>query len=318
MAVSDSTAKFPRRFVNYATRHFGEKGEMWLAELPGILEKCRAKWGLALGPLVDEIKVNYVGYARMPSGEEVVLKVGVPHREFSTEMEALAIYEGRGINRLIDSDEELNAMVLERISPGTLLNNLEDRDAQAEVVAQIIRDLHRTPPPSGHNLPNFSKWAESAHRDARECDDQERARPFLDQLPRVLSILDSFSDPGEPQMLLHGDLHHWNVLLDRERGWMAIDPKGVVGASCLEVGRFIGNAFSRGADPAEMRRILEDTIRILSDRLGQNQDRIFAGALCDYVVASSWGLKYQSGPGERQESEEELAVLLDVGAGSHD
>ena len=35
-----------------------------------------------------------------------------------------------------------------------------------------------------------------------------------------------------PQMLLHGDLHHWNILSDADRGWMAIDPKGVIGASC--------------------------------------------------------------------------------------
>jgi streptomycin 6-kinase len=29
------------------------------------------------------------------------------------------------------------------------------------------------------------------------------------------------------ERLLHGDMHHENVLFDRARGWLAIDPKGV-------------------------------------------------------------------------------------------
>ena len=42
-------------------------------------------------------------------------------------------------------------------------------------------------------------------------------------------------------MLLHGDLQHYNVLLDKDRGWVAIDPKGVVGELEYEVGALLRN-----------------------------------------------------------------------------
>jgi len=311
--VSKTIPEFSQRFIDFAIGGHGEKGKAWLDELPDILEMCCEKWRLSLGPLVDEIKGNFVGYAQLPDGKEVILKVGVPHPDFSTEMEALAIYQGRGINLLIDSDRELNAMLLERIHPGKLLNDLDDREEQTEIVAAVIEDLHRTLPPTGHNLPHFSDWVASAHRDARECNDLRRARPFLDQFPRVLSLMEELTTPGEPQLLLHGDLHHWNILLDEGRGWMAIDPKGVIGASCLEVGRFLGNALNQGNTAAEKSQILMNAIRILSDRLCQDQERIFAGALCDFVTANAWGLKEELEPREPLVAEVRLQVLLQVG-----
>lgn len=311
--MSETIPEFSQRFIDCAIGGHGEEGKAWLAKLPDILEKCRKKWELNLGPLVDEIKGNYVGYARLPDGKEVILKVGLPHPDFSTEMEALAIYQGRGINRLIDLDRELNAMLLERIQPGMLLNNLDDREEQAEIVAAVIGDLHRIPPPTGHNLPHFSDWVVSAYRDARECKDLQRARPFLDQFPRVLSLMKELTKPDEPQLLLHGDLHHWNILLDEDEGWTAIDPKGVVGASCLEVGRFLGNALKQGNTAGEKYQILMNAIRILSDRLCQHQERIFAGALCDFVTANSWGLKEQPDPREPSAAEMGLQVLLEAG-----
>ena len=117
--------EFPDRLRRYATGYFGEDGKAWLAELPGILKRCCEKWGLTLGPISKEIRANYVGYAVMPSGENVVLKVGVP-RFVQPEMKMLRIYDGRGINRMIDQDLDLSAMLLERFQPGTMLAHLQD------------------------------------------------------------------------------------------------------------------------------------------------------------------------------------------------
>ena len=138
--------QWPERFRRYATREFGKKGAAWLAELPAILKRCCDKWGLTLGRPPAEIKVNYIAYVEL--GHEAVLKVGVPHGDFSAEMEALAIYEGRGINRLIDCDKTLNAMLLERLRPGELLDSVESVREQGEIAARILCDYtrpHRQP-----------------------------------------------------------------------------------------------------------------------------------------------------------------------------
>ncbi len=303
--------KFPERFLRYATREFGKKGEAWLEKLPSILRRCCGKWGLTLGPPTEEIKVNYIAYVEMGNGEEAVLKVGVPHDDFSAEMEALAIYEGRGINRLIDCDQALNAMLLERLHPGKMLDSVGNVREQSEIAAHILCDLHAIPPPSNHTLPHFVDWLQGAFADARSCEDSARARGYIEQIPRVESMMEILMEPDEPQMLLHGDLHHWNILSDADRGWMAIDPKGVIGASCLDVGRFINNAMGFGEIAAEKREILLEAVTIFSDALGENEERMFAGAFCDKIMGSSWGL--QQKPDEHEASSQEaLKVMVEV------
>jgi len=42
--------------------------------------------------------------------------------------------------------------------------------------------------------------------------------------------------PPIQDRLLHGDLHHDNVLFDSRRGGLAIDPKGVIGELKYEIG----------------------------------------------------------------------------------
>lgn len=301
----------PERFLRHATREFGKKGAAWLEELPSILKRCCDKWGLTLGRPTAEIKVNYIAYVEMGHGAEAVLKVGVPHGDFSAELEALAIYEGRGINRLIDCDKTLNAMLLERLRPGEMLDSVENMREQSEIAARILCDLHAIPPPAHHTLPHFMDWMHGAFADARTCQDPARARGYIAQIPRVESMMGILTAPDEPQILLHGDLHHWNILSDADRGWMAIDPKGVIGASCLDVGRFINNAMGFGETAGEKRKILLEAVAVFSAVLGENEERVFAGAFCDKIMGSSWGLKQN--PDEHEASSQEaLKVMVEV------
>ena len=59
------------------------------------------------------------------------------------------------------------------------------------------------------------------------------------------------SSAGEP-MLLHGDLHHYNILAAERQPWLAIDPKGVVGDPVYETGVFLYNRLTDELYPDEM------------------------------------------------------------------
>jgi streptomycin 6-kinase len=41
--------------------------------------------------------------------------------------------------------------------------------------------------------------------------------------------------------ILHGDLHHENIIYCSDRGWLAVDPKGLVGPSSFETAIFLLN-----------------------------------------------------------------------------
>ena len=81
---------------------FGEKGHVWLDELPSVLSQCRTRFGLKTGKPSPLLSINYIEFAETNHGKPVVLKVGVPHPELYTEMEALKYYDGRGVVKVIE------------------------------------------------------------------------------------------------------------------------------------------------------------------------------------------------------------------------
>ena len=302
--------EFPDRLKRYATGYFGEEGEAWLEALPDILTRCCEKWGLTLGPISAEIKANYVGFATLPNGKEVVLKVGVP-KFVQPEMDMLALYDGRGINRMIDHDRKLSAMLLERFTPGTMLVEMDDSREQARIAGRIARDLHRTPPPEN---PSFKHAADRLNKTisiVSESTDPERARPYRVQLDRLKAMVDG-PLAKEPQILLHGDLHHYNILLDESRGWTAIDPQCEIGASCLEFGSFVGNAGGDEPTIEEERETIVEAIQMLSETSGESEERVYAGAFFDYMVWTSRRLKDPPDDDEARKLEE-FGVFVEIG-----
>src|SRR5262249_16592513 len=90
--------------------------------------------------------------------------------------------------------------------------------------------------------------------------------------------------------LLHGDLQHYNVLHDAARGWLAIDPKGVVGELEFEIGAALRNPVDRPelfAAPATVERRLE----IFHDALGIDVDRARAWAFAQGVLSAIWSIE---------------------------
>ena len=81
----------------------------------------------------------------------------------------------------------------------------------------------------------------------------------------------------EPDYLLHGDLHHGNILFDDARGWIAIDPKGLVGLGRLEVARSTYH-FLPGAPEMHPMQFSE-RVAILADEL--EDDRVHHWAMLD-------------------------------------
>ncbi len=277
--------QFPDRLRRYATGFDG--GEAWLKQLPTILEDCRSRWNLELGPAMQEIKANYVGYATMPDGRQVVIKAGIA-RHIQPEAEALRIYDGHGINQIIDHDAELNTMLLERFRPGTMLVELGDTCEKAQIAGRIMKQLQQVPPPAPDTFPHIGARFEKSMHVATQCSDLERARPYLDELARMEPMMRALA--REPQLLLHGDLHHYNILLDDKRSWTAIDPKGVIGPSCLDAGAYVGNA-SMAPTVEEKRALVVESVRELSRTSDESEERVLAGAFFDCLVWSARALE---------------------------
>ena len=202
-------------------------------------------------------------------------------------MAALRSFNGTGACHLIEYDEERCFLLLERLKPGDMLSTLKDDDEATHIAAGVMQNLWK-PAPEEHEFIRLSDW----------FDDLKKIRPHFGGdtgpfpkklLERVESYLpELFADRNIK--LIHGDFHHFNVL-SSERGWLAIDPKGVVGPVGYEVGPLMINPLNRLSDWNRFRTRAARRVSVLSERLGWEGEYIIQWATAHAVLSAWWGLK---------------------------
>jgi streptomycin 6-kinase len=170
-----------------------------------------------------ETPTSLIAYGRRDS-QRVVLKLVKNRGDEWRSGEIVNAFDGRGMARVYEYVD--GAMLLERLDPGSPLVDLTlaGRDEEAtEILADVIGAME--PRGSVSGCATVRDWARGFSSYVESGDDQVPA-PLVAQAHRLFTDLcDSQTNPH----LLHGDLQHYNVLFDRDRGWLAIDPKGVIG-----------------------------------------------------------------------------------------
>lgn len=259
------------------SRAFGADGRRWLATLPALRAEVARDWGLTLGPPFP-LSFHWVA----PAGPDAVLKLGPPGAEhLLREAAALDAYRGDGAVPLLAHDPARGALLLGRASPGTMLRDLvPDRDDEATAaIAAVARRLHRVEAPAG--LPDVRTLGDdlAAHR-TRYGDADPLPRGYVDAAAELLTDL---CDSATRRVLLHGDLHHDNVLRAAD-GWAAIDPHGWVGDPGFDAGPALYNPdpWRTDSPPAPAR------VEVLADGLGEPVERISAWGFVAAVVSEVW------------------------------
>ena len=104
---------------------------------------------------------------------------------------------------------------------------------------------------------------------------------------------------AEPRevIVLHGDLHHDNVL-HGSRGWLAIDPKGLLGERTYEVANLLGNPWPHGEIVHQTDRMLRLST-LYASRLDLDPRRVLGFALAHAGLSASWSLEDGSDPSYR-------------------
>lgn len=267
---------------------YGEDGRAWLARLPDTLAELAQHWSLTLLAPFANLSYNYVLPVRRADGSDAVLKIGVPSPEHSTEIAALQIYAGRGCARLLQADAAHGALLIERIQPGTPLAALPNDDQATQILAQTMRQLWR-PVPAGAPFPTLPEWSAALGRLRGIF--QGGTGPFPAPLVSLAERMFANSAHAPEQVLLHGDLHHDNILASGDgRGWLAIDPKGLVGDPAYEVGALL---YNRLDGLGALRPTLARRIDLLAEALGFERERLICWGVAQAVLSAWWGYEDQ-------------------------
>lgn len=259
----DMTIPIPERLVE--TCHATQERRAWLEQLPNAVREARDRWSLVLGNPIDsnEVSCSWVAPAVRSDGKHAMLKLGMPHMEAQHEIHALRFWDGDAAVHLLEADENLNAMLLERCEPGTPLRHLPEQD-QDVVIAGLLRRLWRIPPASYPFRPLATMtacWAQETLADADSWPDaglvQEGLRLF-EMLPRTSAT----------DVLLATDLHAGNVLQAQREPWLVIDPKPFIGDAAYDATQHLFNCAERlSKDPVA-------TIRRFADLLEVDETRV--------------------------------------------
>lgn len=198
------------------------------------LESHAARWNVALDR-VAETPSSLLGFGER-NGAPVVLKLSKREGDESQSGAVLRAFGSDGAVRVYESDR--GAVLLERLDPGEQLVNLVRRGEDSEattILADVISKLANHTPPPG--CPTIGDWGRGFNRYLISGDVQIPVA-LVHEGSQIYRRLESTQGRT---MLLHGDLQHYNVLFDAHRGWIAIDPKGVVGELEYELGALLRN-----------------------------------------------------------------------------
>jgi streptomycin 6-kinase len=274
----------PEALARTVVEMHGAEGVRWLERLETILGEHERRWALEVLAPFESLSYNYVAPAVRADGTGAVLKAGVPGGELAAEVEALRAFGGRGSVRLLEADPDAGVLLLERLQPGVPLTTLPDEPA-TRAAAEVMRRLWRPVPP-GHAFPAIEDWGLGFER--------LRARfggpgPFPARLLEAAETL--FADlaaSAAPPVLLHGDLHHQNILAAEREPWLAIDPKGVVGEPAYEVGALLRNPMPELLREAQLGRLLRRRVDQLAEELGWDRERLIGWGVAQAVLAGWW------------------------------
>lgn len=109
-------------------------------------------------------------------------------------------------------------------------------------------------------------------------------------LQKAREIRDKLLITAIPDVFLHGDLHHDNIL-QNGNDWVVIDPKGVIGEPAYEVAAFIRNPMPELLNHADVPNIIHNRVTRFAELLELPSQRIIDWCFVQAVLAWAWALE---------------------------
>ena len=217
-------------------------------------------------------------------GKKAILKLTSDATE-QTGCQLMVWWNGRGAAKVLAHED--GALLLERATGTQSLTDMSraDQDAQAcRIICHTARRLHVAPDASTPMLTPLEHWFRDLEPTA------QRYGGIMLRCAQAAKIL--FSCPQDV-VVLHGDVHHGNVLDFGPSGWLAIDPKGLLG----ERGFDYANIFTNPdlADPdigiaIEPSRFTQ-RVNIISEAAGLERERLLLWIAAWCGLSSAWFLQ---------------------------
>lgn len=263
-------------------RHYGEKK---LIRANAMLEKYATRWELENVKLIPYYSVNFLWRANSKKYGRTVFKIHatVDHyttREITLMLKGIPLY-----CELHESSVEDGVMLLKDAAPAQSLHEVQDLYSRLDAFLHVYQSIHITErehniyPSYNKLLTNILNWAEQ-HK-------MQMLIPYIDEAMIYYQQLKLIYNEN---VLLHGDLHHDNILLSLPNHYTVIDAKGVYDSRIFELPRFILNEFAANIRETKRDKII-NIIKYLSHKLNIDAYHIALALCVESILSVTWTIQ---------------------------
>jgi streptomycin 6-kinase len=253
------------------------------------LERYLSAWQLSNPQPLARTRTSHLYTVSWQSDTAVLKLLTEDGREERRGAAALRYFDGRGAVRLYRSDAA--AQLLEYAGGEELIGLVESGDDRGatQIIADILGQLHGAPQGEpGDGLLPLKDWFHALFAKA----DADRAAAVESIYVRAAELAARLlADPREVRAL-HGDIHHRNIRRS-SRGWLAFDPKGLVGERTYDCANTLCNPSKRQARcdglVHDERRLLTNA-GILSGALEIELGRVLQFTFAYACLSAAWSL----------------------------
>lgn len=223
--------------------------------------------------------------AVVQGGARLMLKIST-EREERLGGALMQWWDGHGAARVMASDDQ--AVLLERgLGPVSLaeMSRMGLDDQACRIMCGTASQLHAPRPKPLPGLTPLSVWFEQLLATVSGA-----GGGILGRCAEAAGSL--LREPREVGVL-HGDLHHGNVLDFAERGWLAIDPKGLLGERGFDFAALFSNPDLTdlrqpvATDPARFVRC----VAVVAGAARLERERLLNWILAQAGLSATWFLK---------------------------
>jgi streptomycin 6-kinase len=283
--TTDFIRSLPKKFVSNTVSLCGDAGREWLDALPDTIDLLERAWSITAGDHFSTLSYNYVAAATAADGSDAVLKIALPLNdpEIFGEAKYLRLLDGRGCPRLLAESSKLQAILIERAVPGQTLRQVfaGREDDALGVLIEVLPEMIRRPPANRTRLIDLDNWFEGLRRYSGTAFSAAHAR-------RALGFYAELTKDRENKFLLHGDLHHENILTASREPYLSIDPKAIVGHLGYEIAVFLNNHLWWTEWKPDAKNSLASAVDMYAEAFCMPAIDLRKWAFCQMVLVTWW------------------------------
>lgn len=260
------------------------------------------KWKLRDITCLYEKETRAVYSAGAAEWGNVIIKISEDKKELKSGFDMLKALGGSGCCKAYEFDAALGIAVIERIIPGSPLREEQNPEKRVEAFYSVFQKIHMgSAACEGHET--YLDWLERAEQ---FCRDSHAGEEICGKMHRACQIGRELFAKYPERVLLHGDLHHDNILLGSD-GYCMADPKGIVGPAIFDIPRFLLNELGyvppKEKAAHEIKAHMQQILALMAEKTGYDREDLEKLLFMEGVLAAVWRME------DGEDAEEELRSL---------